>query len=72
MTAMPIACPFCLQENAAAALVCAACSRDIAVPASLLAERDDLCRKRDVAREELSGARRELEELERVKKFRPL
>jgi hypothetical protein len=69
---MPIACPFCLQGNAAAALVCAACSRDIAVPASLLAERDDLCRKRDVAREELSRARRELKELERAKKFRLL
>jgi hypothetical protein len=69
---MPTSCPFCLQGNAAAALVCAACSRDIAVPASLLAERDDLCRKRDVAREELSRARRELKELERVKKFRLL
>jgi hypothetical protein len=69
---MPIACPFCLQENAAAALVCAACSRDIAVPASLLAERDELCRKRDAAREELSNAKRELEELRRGKNFRPL
>jgi hypothetical protein len=69
---MPIACPFCQQENAAAALVCAACSRDIAVPASLLAERDELCRKRDAAREELSRAKRELEELRRGKKFRPL
>jgi hypothetical protein len=67
---MPIACPFCLQENAAAALVCATCSRDIVVPASLLAERDDLCRKRDAAREELSKAKRELEELKRGKKFR--
>jgi hypothetical protein len=66
---MPTPCPFCLQENADAALVCAACSRDIAVPASLLAERDDLCRKRDAAREELSGAKRELEELKH-KKFR--
>jgi hypothetical protein len=69
---MPIACPFCLQENAEAALVCAACSRDIAVPASLLAERDELCRKRDAAREELSNAKRELEELRRGKNFRPL
>jgi hypothetical protein len=64
---MPIPCPFCVQENADAALVCAACSRDIAVPASLLAERDDLCRKRDAAREELSGAKRELEELKHKK-----
>jgi hypothetical protein len=69
---MPIACPFCLQENAAAALVCAACARDIAVPASLLAERDELFRKRDAAREELSKAKRELEELRRGKNFRPL
>jgi hypothetical protein len=67
---MPTSCPFCLQQNAAAALVCASCSRDIAVPASLLAERDDLCRKRDAAREELSRAKRELEELNRGKKFR--
>jgi hypothetical protein len=67
---MPIACPFCLQENDAAALVCAACSRDIAVPASLLAERDELRRKRDVASEELSRAKRALEELKRVNKFR--
>jgi hypothetical protein len=66
---MPTPCPFCLQENAAAALVCATCSRDIAVPATLLAERDDLCRKRDAAREELSSAKRELEELKH-KKFR--
>jgi hypothetical protein len=72
LTAMPIACPFCLQENAAAALVCAVCSRDIAVPASLLAERDELFRKRDAAREELSNAKRELEELRRGKNFRPL
>jgi len=67
---MPTPCPFCLQENAAAALVCASCSRDIAVPAPLLAERDDLCRKRDAAREELLQAKRELDELKRNKKFR--
>ena len=67
---MPTPCPFCRQENAAGALVCAACARDIAVPASLLAERDELCRKRDAAREELSKARRELEGLKRDKKFR--
>jgi hypothetical protein len=67
---MLIPCPFCLQENAAAALVCAACSRDIAVPASLLAERNDLCRKRDATREELSRAKHELEELKHSKKFR--
>jgi hypothetical protein len=67
---MPTPCPFCLQENAAAALVCATCSRDIAIPASLVAERDDLCRKRDAVKEELSRAKRELEGLKRSKKFR--
>jgi len=67
---MPTPCPFCLQENAAGALVCAACARDIAVPASLIAERDGLIRKRDAAREELSRARRELDGLKRGKKFR--
>ena len=72
MTVMPIACPFCLQQNAGAALVCAACSRDIAVPASLLAEREELTGKRDAARAELSRARRELEQLSRAKKSRPV
>jgi hypothetical protein len=67
---MSIMCPFCVQENASAALVCVACSRDIAVPASLINERDDLIRKRDVAREELSRAKRELEGLKRDKKYR--
>jgi hypothetical protein len=69
---MPTPCPFCLQENADAALVCAACARDIAVPASLLAERDELCRKRDAAREELSRAKRELDRLNRFNKSRPV
>jgi hypothetical protein len=40
------------------------------VPASLLAERDELYRKRDAAREELSRAKRELEGLKRGKKYR--
>jgi hypothetical protein len=63
-------CPFCLQENASGALVCSSCSRDIAAPVSLLNERDDLVRKRDVAREELSQAKRALEELKRGKRYR--
>ena len=42
-------------------LVCASCSRDIAVPARLIAERDDLMRKRDALREELKRARNEVE-----------
>jgi hypothetical protein len=67
---MSIICPFCVHENASAALVCFACSRDIAVPNSLIAERDDLFRKREAAREELSRAKRELEVLKREKKYR--
>jgi hypothetical protein len=65
-------CPFCLQENAPAALVCASCSRDIAVPVSLLNERDELMRKRDAVREELSNTKRALEEFKRGKKRRPV
>jgi hypothetical protein len=67
---MPITCPFCAQQNASAALVCASCSRDIAVPVSLIDEREDLVRKRDAVREELSKAKRALEELKRSKKYR--
>jgi hypothetical protein len=67
---MSMMCPFCAQENASAALVCATCSRDIAVPASLIEERDELVRKRDAAREELSKAKRELEALRRGKRHR--
>jgi hypothetical protein len=65
-------CPLCLQENAPGALVCASCSRDIAVPVSLLKERDELARKRDGVREELSNIKRALEEFKRGKKRRPV
>lgn len=65
-------CPFCLQENVSAALVCASCSRDIAVPVSLLNERDELARKRDAVREELAKAKRALEDFKRGKKRRPV
>jgi len=54
-------CPYCLSENASNALVCSTCSRDIAVPTTLIAERDDLLRKRDFIRDELSRARAELD-----------
>lgn len=54
-------CPYCLSTNAEGALVCAACSRDIAVPATLIAERDDLLRKRDLLRNQLQQARKQLE-----------
>lgn len=64
---MPAAteCPYCTQPNAPHALVCCSCSRDIAVPASLIAERDDLIRKRAKAQEELASAKAELETLRR-------
>jgi hypothetical protein len=60
-------CPFCLRENPPQARVCQSCSRDIAVPASLIAERDELVRKRDTVRLELLAARAELEGLIRRK-----
>ena len=69
---MPAACPFCLRENASGALVCASCTRDIAVPMSLLNERDELARKCDAVRDELSKAKRALEEFKRGKKRRPV
>ncbi|WP_235939536.1 hypothetical protein [Bradyrhizobium hipponense] len=47
--------------NADGALVCASCARDIAVPVTLIAERDDLLRKRDELRDELKRARSEIE-----------
>ena len=53
-------CPYCLKENADEVLVCVTCSRDIAVPATLIAERDDLIEKRDAARKELQEAMAEL------------
>ncbi|KJC56931.1 hypothetical protein UP10_31625 [Bradyrhizobium sp. LTSPM299] len=56
-----IPCPFCRSENPDNALVCINCARDIALPATLLAERDDLLRKRDVLREELRCAKQEIE-----------
>ena len=54
-------CPYCQAETTDGALVCASCSRDIAVPATLIAERDDLLRKRDQLRDELARARDEIE-----------
>jgi hypothetical protein len=64
-------CPYCLKENDVSARVCSCCGRDIAVPETLLAERDDLVRKRDVLHGELKAARAELEELNRRRKRRP-
>jgi hypothetical protein len=63
-------CPYCAQENAAGALVCASCCRDIAIPQSLIDERDGLSLKRDMVRQELAQARSELERLRRLRKHR--
>jgi hypothetical protein len=68
--AAPFHCPFCTQENDPSATVCRACARDIAVPAALIAERDDLAGKRDRAREELAMAKSELVAAGRGSKFR--
>ncbi|UWU86948.1 hypothetical protein N2605_11040 [Bradyrhizobium yuanmingense] len=65
-----VACLYCRSENAKGALVCASCGRDIAVPATLLAERDDLLRKREDLRDELKRARGEIEAIMRRGKSR--
>jgi hypothetical protein len=62
---MPSDCPFCAQPVVPHALVCGSCSRDITIPESLIAERDDLLRKRASAAEELAQAKAELEALRR-------
>ena len=53
-------CPYCRSQNADEALVCSACARDIAIPASLIAERDALLRKREMIHEELRKAEAEI------------
>jgi hypothetical protein len=63
-------CPYCLSENATGTLVCRTCSRDIAAPDTLIAERDDLLRKRDLLRDALRTARAELEMI-RTRSGRP-
>ncbi|MCP3467950.1 hypothetical protein [Bradyrhizobium sp. CCGUVB23] len=63
-------CPYCQSDNAESALVCASCARDIAIPATLIAERDDLLRKRDLLREELRRARAEIEAIMTRRKSR--
>ena len=65
-----VLCPYCLAESPEAALVCAACGRDIGVPATLIAERDDLLRKREELRDELKRARDEVEAIMRRRKSR--
>jgi hypothetical protein len=45
--------------------VCGGCARDIAVPESLIAERDELLRKCALVQQELDEARQELQKLRR-------
>jgi hypothetical protein len=49
-------CPFCNAEKDDLAPVCAACSRDTAIPESLITERAELLTKRDRLRSELAEA----------------
>ncbi len=56
-------CPFCLKETTAEASVCGSCGRDIAVPNELVAERNNLIRKRDTVRLALMEAKAEIERL---------
>jgi hypothetical protein len=58
-------CPFCAFETEEGVLVCSACARDIVVPPSLIAERDDLVRKLASARDELFRVREEITQLTR-------
>jgi hypothetical protein len=63
-------CPYCRSETDEDALVCAACSRDIAVPPTLIAEHDELVRKRDALRDELKRRRGDIETIIRRRKSR--
>jgi hypothetical protein len=63
-------CIYCGTDNIEDALVCAACWRDIAIPPTLIAERDDLLRKRDLLRNELQRARNEIEAIKSRRKRR--
>jgi len=63
-------CNYCGSENTQGALVCASCSRDIAVPLTLIAERDELLRKRNLLLDELRRARNEIETIRSRRKPR--
>lgn len=58
---MSLNCPYCRTVNAESALVCACCARDIAIPHSLIAERDALLARREALTAELREAKRTLE-----------
>lgn len=62
-----ITCFYCQHQNPPDALVCSVCSRDIAIPASLITERDQLTRKRDALREELRSVRAQIDALRPAK-----
>lgn len=47
-------CPFCGEENGGQIAVCRACHRDIIIPLSLKAERQELFLKLEALRSELS------------------
>jgi hypothetical protein len=57
---MAARCPFCAGDANEEALVCPTCNRDIAAPASLRAEHEQLLRKRDWLRLELAEAKAQL------------
>jgi len=63
-------CPYCFADYLQGALVRASCARDIAIPATLIAERDELVKKRDALCEELRTARKELERILNRKRSR--
>jgi len=57
---MPEICLFCKAKRDEQALVCAACGRDVAVPAPLAAEHQALLQKRDRLRADLVEAKARL------------
>ena len=65
-----ITCPYCLSLNVEGTLVCVTCSRDIAIPSTLVSERDELLRKRDIIHQDLLKARREIEMIRSRKQSR--
>jgi hypothetical protein len=62
---MLLRCPYCTGETDERALVCPTCNRDVAIPASLRAEHEELLKKRDRLRADLAEARARLELLKR-------
>jgi hypothetical protein len=55
-----VRCAFCNSNIDDAALVCPACQRDVAVPPSLLMERNELFKKRDQLISDLADAKTRL------------